>query len=111
MIELQTEIGQDAAVLGVEGRLTMATAAGLRAVVAQAIEAGRPRLVLDMGECSFLDSSGLGAVVGGLKAARQAGGDLRLARLTPQVLTVLELTNLDRVLRPYPTVEAALGDG
>ena len=111
MIELQTEIGQDAAVLGVEGRLTMATAAGLRAVVAQAIEAGRPRLVLDMGECSFLDSSGLGAVVGGLKAARQAGGDLRLARLTPQVLTVLALTNLDRVLRPYPTVEAALGDG
>jgi anti-sigma B factor antagonist len=111
VIELQTEIGQDAAVLGVEGRLTMATAAGLRAVVAQAIEAGRPRLVLDMGECSFLDSSGLGAVVGGLKAARQAGGDLRLARLTPQVLTVLELTNLDRVLRPYPTVEAALGDG
>jgi anti-sigma B factor antagonist len=111
VIELQTEIGQDAAVLRVEGRLTMATAAGLRAVVAQAIEAGRPRLVLDMGECSFLDSSGLGAVVGGLKAARQAGGDLRLARLTPQVLTVLELTNLDRVLRPYPTVEAALGDG
>ena len=41
--------------------------------------------------------------------ARQAGGDLRLARLTPQVVTVLELTNLDRVLRPYASVEEAIG--
>lgn len=111
MIELDTGFGQDAAVVRVEGRLTMATAAGLRSAVAEAVDAGRPRLVLDMAGCSFLDSSGLGAVIGGLKAARQAGGDLRLARPTPQVTTVLELTNLDRVLRPYPTVEAALGDG
>ncbi len=56
-----------------------------------------------------MDSSGLGALVASLKRARQAGGDLRIASLTPQVQMVLQLTNLDRVLRPYASVEEALG--
>jgi anti-sigma B factor antagonist len=68
------------------------------------------RLTIDLNECEFMDSSGLGAIIGGLKVARQAGGDLRIARLTPQVRTVLELTNLDRVLRPYESVQEALDD-
>jgi hypothetical protein len=51
---------------------------------------------------------GLGALIGGLKAARLAGGDLRYTRPGEQARLVLELTRLDRVLRPYPTVEDAL---
>jgi anti-sigma B factor antagonist len=42
-----------------------------------------------------------------LKTSRQAGGDLRLAAAGEQVLTVLGLTNLDRILRPYATVDDA----
>jgi anti-anti-sigma regulatory factor len=45
--------------------------------------------------------------VGGLKSARQAGGDLRIAAAPEQVRTVLALTNLDRVLTPHQTVEDA----
>jgi len=55
-----------------------------------------------------VDSSGLGALIGGLKTARQADGDLRIAAPTEQVATVLGLTNLDRVLRPFATVEDAV---
>jgi anti-sigma B factor antagonist len=99
----------EAAVIRVSGRLTMVNAPELRARVNDALEAGRTTVVVDLGDCEFMDSSGLGAVIGGLKVARQAGGDLRLARLTPQVVTVLELTNLDRVLRPYASVEEAIG--
>ena len=54
-----------------------------------------------------MDSSGLGAIVGGLKAARNAGGELRIARANQQVLLVLDLTSLNRVLTPYETVEEA----
>ena len=57
-----------------------------------------------------MDSSGLGAIVVGLKLARGAGGDLRLSRLTPQAVAVLELTSLSQVLPVYPTVEDALAD-
>jgi anti-sigma B factor antagonist len=62
----------------------------------------------DLGAVPFVDSSGLGALIGGLKAARLAGGDLRLARPAEQAAMILELTNLSRVLRAHATVEEAL---
>ena len=72
------------------------------------ISAVTPRLIVDLGETTFLDSSGLGALIGGLKAARQAGGDLRLARPGEQARVVLQLTALDRVLPAYESVAQAL---
>lgn len=108
MIELDTSHATDAAVVRPRGRLTMVHAADLRQVVSDAVEDGRVRIVVDLGDCEFMDSSGLGAVIGGLKQARQAGGDLRIAALNPQVMTILQLTNLDRVLRPYGSVAEAL---
>lgn len=110
MHELDTDTAPGAAVVRVGARLTMVNAAELRAAVDEALGGGRTTVVVDLGRCEFMDSSGLGAIIGGLKVARQAGGDLRIARLTPQVRTVLELTNLDRVLRPHDSVEEALDD-
>jgi hypothetical protein len=52
----------------------------------------------------------LGALIAGLKAARQAGGDLRIAAPTAQVETVLALTNLNRVLTAYPSAGLAFND-
>jgi anti-sigma B factor antagonist len=108
--ELDTEAARGAAVIRVATRLTMVNAAELRSSVDEAVRGGRTTVIVDLNECEFMDSSGLGAIIGGLKVARQAGGDLRIARLTPQVRTVLELTNLDRVLRPYESVQEALDD-
>jgi anti-sigma B factor antagonist len=48
-----------------------------------------------------MDSSGLGAMVGCLKAAREAGGDLRLGKVSDQVGAVLVRTNVDRVFAPH----------
>jgi len=89
------------------GRLDMASAPEFRESVKQLVEAGSSHLVVDLYEVSFVDSSGLGSIVGGLKAARNAGGDLRIARANQQVLLVLDLTSLNRVLEPYATVEEA----
>jgi anti-sigma B factor antagonist len=111
VIDLDTDVGMNAAVVRLRGRLTMDNAAALRSTVTEALDAGRTRIVLDLSDCEFIDSSGLGAVIGGLKTARQAGGDLRIASLTAQVASVLQLTNLDRVLRPYDSVAGALGGG
>ena len=65
---------------------------------------------VDLGPTTFIDSSGLGALVSGLKTCRQAGGDLRIAAAGEQVRTVLKLTNLDRILRTHDTVEDARRD-
>ena len=89
------------------GRLNMVAARELRERLTGLVEAGTPRIVVDLAETTFLDSSALGALVAGLKTARQAGGDLRIARPTEPVLTVFKLTNLDKVLRPRDDVENA----
>src|SRR4051812_6974465 len=99
-----------AAVVRLSGRLDLLSAPELRQVLLRAVSAGRRRLVVDLGDVPFVDSSGLGALIGGLKAARQAGGALRIARPTEQARVILRLTTLDRVLKPYPTVEEALAD-
>ncbi|MGY1739658.1 MULTISPECIES: STAS domain-containing protein [unclassified Blastococcus] len=111
MIEVDVQGDGKSAVLRPRGRLTLVTAPHLRAAVTEAVEGGQVRLVVDLSACEFIDSSGLGAIIGGLKQARQAGGDLRIASAGDQVTTVLQLTNLDRVLRPHDTVAEALGDG
>lgn len=92
------------------GRLNMVAAPKLREVVAEVVAGGSSRVVVNLEETVFMDSSGLGALIGCLKAARQAGGDLRISGVQPQVRMVLELTNMDRVLTSYPTAEAAYGD-
>ena len=89
------------------GRRNMVAAPRLRALVAQLVAAGTPRVVVDLSSTDSMDSSGLGALIAGLKTTRQAGGDLRLAGAGPQVQAVLELTNLGRVLRPRPDVASA----
>jgi anti-sigma B factor antagonist len=94
-------------VVAPKGRLDMASAPEFRESVKRLVESGSGRMVVDLHDVSFVDSSGLGAIVGGLKAARNAGGDLRIARANQQVLLVLDLTSLNRVLKPYETVEEA----
>ncbi|GAA4888475.1 STAS domain-containing protein [Actinomycetospora straminea] len=111
MIDVETEgVAPDTAVLRPHGRLNMVLAPRLREVVATTVQGGRSRVVVDLSSTDFMDSSGLGALIAGLKTARQAGGDLRIASVPEQVQTVLSLTNLDRVLRPHGTVEQAVGE-
>ena len=94
-------------VIAPSGRLNMVAAPRLRAAIDSTVGGGAHRIVVDLSEVAFMDSSGLGALIAGLKRTRQADGDLRIACAQEQVLTVMRLTNLDRVLRPYRTVEEA----
>ncbi len=95
-------------VLSCQGRLTMVGAPTLRSAIDEAVTEGRVHLVIDLVGTPFVDSSGLGALVAGLKRTRQAGGDLRIASAQEQVRMVLDLTNLDRILQPFDTVGDAV---
>lgn len=96
------------AVVRLAGRLDFLSSGEARQRFVEAVASGQRALVVDLGEVLFIDSSGLGALIGGLKAARQAGGDLRIARAGEQARAVLSLTSLDRVFRMYDTVDDAL---
>jgi anti-anti-sigma factor len=103
-----TEHRGDIAVIALDGRLDLLSAAEVKARFNEEVQRGRRRLVVDLGDVTMIDSSGLGALIGGLKAARLASGDLRLARTQAQAQTILRLTTLDRVLTSYGSAEEAL---
>jgi anti-anti-sigma factor len=88
------------------GRLNMLTAPRLTRTIRFAMDGGATRIALDLTEVESLDSSAIGAIIAGMKAARAAGGDLRLVSPGPQPSLVLEMTHLDRVLLSFPSVEA-----
>jgi len=92
------------------GRLNMVAAPKLREVIDGVVGAGAKRIVVNLADTSFMDSSGLGALIGCLKLARQSGGDLRIAAVQPQVNMVLELTSMHRVLTPHASAAEAFGN-
>lgn len=103
-------IGDTIAAIRGAGRLNMVSASALRETVSEALSAGRTRIVVDFSGIDFVDSSGLGALIGCLKSARQAGGDLRIAQPSAQVSMVLQLSNLDRVLKSYSSAGEAYSE-
>ena len=98
------------AVVTPEGRLDLASAAEFKQTMTDTVDAGYRILVVVLSKVPFVDSSGLGALISGMKATRLAGGDLRLAQVGEQARLILELTSLDKVMKLYPTVEEALVD-
>lgn len=68
---------------------------------------GPARVILDVSQVDFIDSSGLGAIVAAMKQL-EAGRRLDLAGLTPAVDKVFRLTRMDSVFSLYPTLDAAL---
>jgi anti-sigma B factor antagonist len=96
------------AVIALNGQLDARSAARVRQDFADAVAAGYPRLVVDLAAVDFVDSSGLSSLISGLKAARLAGGDLRIARPSDHVVMLLKMTQLERVMRSYASVEEAL---
>jgi anti-anti-sigma factor len=77
-------------IFDMSGRLTAAFRIQLREDVRPIIEAGRTKIVLNLSRLTYIDSAGLGALVGLLKATREAGGQFKLCQLTSKVSALLE---------------------
>ena len=98
----------DVTILHINGRLDLLTSAELKQCVSDLVDSQQCRIIIDLSGCSYIDSSGLGVMIGCLKLARRGGGDLQIARPAAQARVILELTTLNRVLRPHDSLEAAL---
>ena len=88
-------------------RLTMAHAAAHRHAIRDVVDEGYERLVMDLSEVEFVDSSGLSVLVSALKAARNADGDVVLAGPTPEVQALIELTRLHHLFEIFADTAAA----
>ena len=103
--------GADCAVLRVRGEIDICTAPELREHVIKLVADGVRHITADLRAVDFLDSTGLGALVGSLKRLREQDGSLTLVTAADRVLTILRLTGLNRVFTLHPSVpEALAGD-
>ena len=90
-----------------EKRLDAVIAASFREAMVARIDQGQRNIVLDMSQVSFMDSSGLGAIVYVLKHLGHTGR-LHICGVTPGVMAVLKLTRMDRVFKTFDSRQAAI---
>lgn len=109
-VEIKPEHGGDAIVYRCAGSLDFETAPSLRAALLEAADEGKHDIVVDLTNLEFLDSSGLGALIGAHKRALEHKGRLRLIISTGTIARLLTITGLMDVLAVYPSIEAALED-
>ena len=103
--------GADCAVLRIGGEVDVYTAPQLRERVIQLLADGERYIIADLREVDFLDSTGLGALVGSLKRLREQDGSLKLVTAAGRILTILRLTGLVRVFTLHSSFpEAIAGD-
>jgi anti-sigma B factor antagonist len=95
-------------VIAVRGHFDLTAVQSFRDEIDRLRELGAAQVVVDLLGTGFIDSTGLGALLYGLKALRAEGGELRLAMSGPRLGRIFRITGLDRIFPTFPTVEAAL---
>lgn len=95
-------------VIEVGGSVDLYTAPALKERTAQVVDAGATRVIVDLSRVGFLDSSGLGVLVGALKRLRKGSGKLALIITDYDVERSLELSGLDRTFNIYRSRDEAV---
>ena len=105
---LNTREVDDWTVLEVKGEVDLYTSPALRERIVELVEEGQIRVIVDLQEVGFLDSSGLGALVGALKRVNERGGRLMLVCPEGSPLKVLTITGLDKIFPIHSSLDEAL---
>ena len=99
----------DATILDMSGRVTLGEGLGdLRDSIREALSGTRKNIVLNLGEVSYIDSSGLGQLIGSYASVRERGGPMKLVNLQKKVVDLMQITKLLTVFETYNTEAAAL---
>lgn len=98
----------DVTIVAVQGQLVVTNRQEFKQAILDAVEQGSTTAVIDFTDASYIDSSGLGALVSLSRRLRDAGGDLRLVGLSDELRTLFELTRLDALFPLFATRADAL---
>ena len=110
---MQFEVSQEraapgTAVIAVGGEIDIFTAPDVRRAAVAAIDEGANRVILDLSRPTFLDSTGLGVIIGLSKRVRPAGGDIVIVNTDEGIARTFEITGLAEIFRIFGTREEAL---
>jgi anti-sigma B factor antagonist len=101
----------DAYLVAVTGEVDIFTAPELEERVSAAVGAGASRLVVDLREATFIDSSSLGVLIGAHRRLEEQGGRVIVVCDNPAIVKTLKITGLDGVFTLVDTLDGALEDG
>jgi len=102
------EIDGETHVIELGGEIDLYTAPEFKERMIQLIDGGKKRIVVDLSSATFIDSTTLGVLVGGVKRLRPAGGALALVCTDQNITKIFEITGLDRVFSILATRDEAL---
>lgn len=94
-------------VLDIEGEVDVYTSPQLKQEIVKIAETGVKHLVINLSKVEYLDSTGLGVLIGGLKRLRESDGNLILVGPNMRILRIFEITGLDKIFDIYQTEEEA----
>lgn len=109
-VEIDVTDAGEYRILKPTGDLDVYTVGSLRDALGHMIEDETPKVVVDLDGVPFMDSSGLGALMGGVRRLREAGGDLAIACTREQHLKLFAITGFGEGVSIAPTVEEAASD-
>ena len=109
-LEVETAKRGDATILSLRGEIDVYTAPRLRQAIVDLIDAGERRIVVDMENVDFLDSTGLGVLVEGLKRAKGNDGDLSIVATHDKILKIFDITGLNKAFGIFGSVDEAVGE-
>ena len=99
----------DVTVIDVAGRITLGEgSSNLREGIRDMVAKGNKKMLLNLGEVTYIDSSGIGELVSGFTSVANAGGQLKLINLTKRVKDLLQITKLYTVFEVYEDEAAAI---
>lgn len=82
---------------------------GFQQIVQQRIDAGRKHFVVNLAECKWIDSAGLGELIRLFTHVMRQGGELKLAGAPEKIRNILKVTNLTQVIELFESEESAIG--
>jgi anti-sigma B factor antagonist len=95
-------------VVSLAGELGMTASADATAYLTAKIEEGRSNLLIDVSGLTYLSSAGLSAILGAMRDARSAGGDVRLAGAEGDIRRVVDMAGIAQVMKIFGTVDEAI---
>lgn len=106
MLDIKVEASDGYTLCRPVGELDAFTVGELRQALAEL--ASVAHLVIDLSEVPFIDSAGLGALIGGIRRSRELGGDVAVSCKRPSLTRLLRSTGFDRIVTVTETVEGAV---
>jgi anti-sigma B factor antagonist len=104
----EQQLDDDTTVVTVRGEIHVSTAPEFSRLLTESVAAGRTRMVLDLTDVEFIDSTGLSVLLNALRRVTRAGGRMALVCTNPTVLRLFEITKLDSTFAIHAAMRPAL---